>query len=83
MLARYAQTLLSPIKSDFTTLVNNRTRNIVSAPCVLHRHPLVNKDLLEYLKIVLKHAKERVNFIWARPCLFKVLCKDELVDLQC
>jgi len=44
---------------------------------------LASKALLEYLKIVLKHATERVNFIRARARLFSVLYKDELIDLQC
>jgi len=33
--------------------------------------------------IVLKHVIERVIFIMARVRVFKVLYKDELIDLQC
>jgi len=36
--------------------------HIISTPCVLHRHALASKALPEYLKIVLKHVTERVNF---------------------
>jgi len=43
----------------------------------------VSKVLPEYLKIVLKHVTERVNFIKAKACLYEVLCKDELIGLQC
>jgi len=71
------------VKSGFTTLVNKRVLKIFSTPSVLHRHALASKALLEYLKTVLKHAIERVNVIRARACLFKLLFKDELIDLQC
>ena len=43
----------------------------------------MSKVLPEYLKIVLKHVTERVNFIKAKACLYEVLCKDELIGLQC
>jgi len=49
---------------------------------LLHRHTLASEALPRYLKIVSKHATERVNFIRARARLFKVLYKDELIDLQ-
>jgi len=71
------------IKSRFTSLVNKRALNIISNPCVRHRHALACKALPEYLKIVLKHVTERVSFVRARARLSKVLYKDELIDLQC
>jgi len=40
---------------------------------LLHRHALASEALPEYLKIVLKHVTERVNFIKARALVFKVL----------
>ena len=84
-MAGYAQTalFLCSVKSGFTPLVNKRALHIISTPCVLHRHAQVSKVLPEYLKIVLKHVTERVNFIKAKACLYEVLCKDELIGLQC
>jgi len=41
------------------------------------------QTLTEFLKIVLKHVSECLNFIRAQAHLFKVLYKDELIDLQC
>ena len=64
-------------KSGFTTLVKKRAPHIISIHCALHRHALASKTLPEYLKAVLKHVIEYVNFIRARPLnhrLFKVLC---------
>jgi len=45
-------------------------------PCVLHRHALASKAFPEYLKTVLEHVTERVNFFRARARLLKVLYKD-------
>jgi len=61
----------------------NGHRTSFFSPCVLHRNALASQTLLENLKIVLKHVTKHVNFIRARARLFKVLYKDELVDLQC
>jgi len=71
------------VKSSFTTLVNERALHNISTPCVLHRHALASKALPEYLKIVLKRATERVDFIMVGARLFKMLYKDELIDLLC
>jgi len=71
------------VRSGFTTLVNKRALNVISSPCVLHHHALSSTALPEYSKTVSKHAIELVNFIIARARLFKVLYKDELIDLQC
>ena len=67
------------MKSGFTPLVNKRALHIISTPCVLHRHALASKGLSEYLKILLKHATERVNFIRARARPSKVLHKEFLI----
>jgi len=75
--------LLCSVKSGFTVLVNKRALRIISSPCVLHQHAVASKALPEFLKIVLKHVIEREVFIRARARLFKVLYKDELIDLQC
>ena len=64
-------------KSGFTTLVKKRAPHIISTHCALHIHALASKTLPEYLKAVLKHVIECVNFIRARALnhrLFKVLC---------
>ena len=64
-------------KSGFTTLVKKRAPHIISNHCALHRHALASKTLPEYLKAVLKHVIECVNFIRARALnhrLFKVVC---------
>ena len=64
-------------KSGFTTLVKKRAPHIISTHCTLHRHAPASKTLPEYLKAVLKHVIECVNFIRARALnhrLFKVLC---------
>ena len=64
-------------KSCFTTLVKKRAPHNISNHCALHRHALASKTLPEYLKAVLKHVIECVNFIRARALnhrLFKVLC---------
>ena len=64
-------------KSGFTTLVKKRAPHIISTDCALHRHALASKTFPEYLKAVLKHVIECVNFIRARALnyrLFKVLC---------
>jgi len=72
------------VKSGFTTLVNKqRALHIISIPCVLYWHALVSETLPEFLKRVLKLVTECVNFIRARARRFKVLYKDELIDLQC
>ena len=63
-------------KSGFTTLVKKRSPHIISTHCALHRHALASKILPEYLKAVLKHVIECVNFIRARALnhrLFKVV----------
>ena len=63
-------------KSGFTTSVKKRAPHIISIHCALHRHALASKTLPEYLKAVLKHAIECVNFIRAHALnhrLFKVL----------
>jgi len=65
------------MKSSFITLVNKRALHNISTPCVLHRHALASEALPEYLKIVLKHVTERVDFIRARARLFKVLYEDK------
>ena len=61
------------MKSGFTTLVNKRALHIISTPCVFHRHVLASKAFPEYLKIVLKHVSERVNFTRARARVFSAL----------
>ena len=64
-------------KSGFTILVKKHAPHIISTHCALHRHALASKTLPEYLKAVLKHVIECVNFIRAHAlnhCLFKVLC---------
>ena len=64
-------------KSGFTTLVKKRAPHIISIHCALHRHALASKTLPEYLKAVLKHVIECVNFIRARALnhrFFKVFC---------
>ena len=64
-------------KSGFTTLVKKRAPHIIPTHCALHRHALASKTLPKYLKAVLKHVIECVNFIWTRALnhrLFKVLC---------
>ena len=64
-------------KSGFTTLVKKRAPHIISIHCTLHRHALASKTFPEYLKVVLKHVIECVNFIRDRALnhrLFKVLC---------
>ena len=56
------------------TLVKKRAPHI---HCALHQHALASKTLPEYLKAVLKHVIECVNFIRARALnhrLFKVVC---------
>ena len=53
-------------KSGFTTLVKKRAPHIISIHCALHRHALASKTLSKYLKAVLKHVIECVNFIRAR-----------------
>jgi len=63
--------------------VNKRAPHTISTPCVLHRSALASSALPEYLKTVLKHETESVNFITERACVFKVLFKDELIDCQC
>jgi len=85
MSARCAQRapLLCSVKSSFTTPVNKRALHNIYAPCVLHRHALKSKVLPEYLKIVLKHVTERVDFKRARARLFKVLYKNEMICLLC
>jgi len=85
MSARYAQRahLLCSVKSSFTTPVDKRALHNIYAPCVLHRHALESKALPEYLKLVLKHVTERVDFERARARLFKVLYKSELIYLLC
>ena len=64
-------------KSDLTTLVKEHTPHIISNHCTLHRHALASKTLPEYLKAVLKHVIECVNFIRARALnhqKFTVFC---------
>ena len=64
-------------KSGFTTLVKKRAPHIISDHCSLHRHAVASKTLPGYLKAVVKHVIECVNFIRARALnhrLFKVLC---------
>jgi len=75
-----APSMLLEVK--FYNSVNKRALQIISTPCVLHRHALASKALPEYLKITLKHVTEHVNFIRARARLFKVLNKDELIDFN-
>ena len=61
----------------FTTLVKKRAPHIISNLCALHRHALASKTLPEFLRAVLKHVIECVNFIRVRALnhlLFKVLC---------
>ena len=70
-------------KSGFTTLVKKRAPHIISNHCALHRHALASKTLPEYLKAILKHVIECVNFIWTRALnhrLFKVLY--DLIGLE-
>ena len=43
--------------------LNSRAPHIISTPCVVHRHALASEALQEYLKIILKHVTEHVNFI--------------------
>jgi len=85
MSARYAQRelLLCSVKSSFTTPVNKRALHNIYAPYVLHRNALESKVIPEYLKIVLKHVTERVDFKRAHSRLFKVLYKNELIYLLC
>ena len=40
------------------------------------------KTLPEYLKTVLRHVTENINFIRAKTCIFKVHSKVELIDRQ-
>jgi len=65
--------MLSEVR--FTTLMNKRALHIISTVCVLHRHVLASKALPGYLKIVLKHVTECVNFIRARACVSEVFKK--------
>jgi len=74
---------LCSVKSGFTTLANKRALHIISTPSVLHGHAQASKALPEFLKVVLKHVTERLNFIRTRACFFKVRHTDELTGLQC
>ena len=76
-MACYEQTapILCSVKSGFTTLVNKWASRINSISCVLLWHALVSKAFQEYLKTVLKHVTERVNFIKARACVLKSFIK--------
>jgi len=81
-LARYAQTssLQCSVKSGFTIMLNKRALHIISTSCVLHRHALASKALPEYLKIVLNTQLN--EWVLSGHVFFKVLYKDELIDLQ-
>jgi len=55
--------------------VNKWAWHIISTHYFLHLHALASKALAEYLKIILKPATERVNFIKTQDFLIKVLSK--------
>jgi len=55
--------------------VNKWAWHIISTHYFPHLHALASKALAEYLKIILKPATERVNFIKTQDFLIKVLSK--------